>query len=90
MWTTKDVNTLIYWHLSERIVQTTVTELNLKSFPGETGKHSLATKKYPGLHLRADCLKSNKTHDLDNAFGKLKVESSLLAHTMNILVFWGL
>ncbi|EPY78856.1 hypothetical protein CB1_000998027 [Camelus ferus] len=67
----KDIITLIYWHLSNRIVQTTVTELDPKSEAGETRKCSLATRRHPGLHLRADFLKSNKTHDLENAFGKV-------------------
>lgn len=56
---TKDIIALIYWHRSEAIVQT--TELNLKSQVGETGKHLLATERYPGLHLRADFLKSQQS-----------------------------
>lgn len=67
----KDTTALIYWHMNNRIVHTTATELHLKSEAGETATCSLAARRHPGLHLRADFLKSNKTHNLDNAFGKV-------------------
>lgn len=69
----KDLATLIYRHLGNKIAQATGTELTLMSDAGETRKSSLATSKPSGLPLRADFPKSNKTRDLDNVFGKVTI-----------------
>ena len=50
MWgNAKDIVTLIYWHLNNRIFQTTVSELHLESEAGETRKHKLATRLHWGF-----------------------------------------
>ena len=92
MWgNAKDIVTLIYWHLNNRIFQTTVSELHLKSEAGETRKHTLAPRGTSRLHLRLDFLKSNKIYNRDSPFGKvtnIKSRVILWAIYISMSVFW--
>ena len=92
MWgNAKDIITLIYGHLNNRIFQTTVSELHLESEAGETRKHTLATRGNSRLHLRMDFLKSNKIYNHDSPFGKvtnIRSRVILWAIYINMSVFW--